>query len=386
MEKIKKHLGWHYLNEPKHLFLTLFLVLLGVFGFRYSLWAYSEIFAISLALEKSSGIFPDEPVVVNFSQAIFPGSLSDLAIEPKENIKTKWDADGKKLFIYPAFLWEVEKEYKVILPEVKSRLFVKGRQTEIKFSTLEYPKVASFSPKDQVKDITLDMEEPIVVGFSRPSGDFMVRVELDPTVPLIFQSSPEKNEARFLPKDKLREGIKYWVKVYLKHKKEPDENYRQVHVSSFETLPPPQEVWEKDHALRLEQAKKYTRAKKTLGKYMDVNLTQQIVSIFENGEILDSYIISSGKRGMETPKGEFSIHNKAPRVWSKKYGLYMPFWMAVASDGSFGFHELPEWPGGYKEGASHLGIPVSHGCMRLGVGAAKRVYDWAEIGTPVVIY
>jgi lipoprotein-anchoring transpeptidase ErfK/SrfK len=64
----------------------------------------------------------------------------------------------------------------------------------------------------------------------------------------------------------------------------------------------------------------------------------------------------------------------------------MPFWMAVAADGKFGIHELPEWPGGYKEGANHLGIPVSHGCIRLGVGPAKQVYDWTEVGTPVVIY
>jgi lipoprotein-anchoring transpeptidase ErfK/SrfK len=60
--------------------------------------------------------------------------------------------------------------------------------------------------------------------------------------------------------------------------------------------------------------------------------------------------------------------------------------MAIRADGKYGLHELPEWPNGYKEGASHLGIPVSHGCVRLGVGAAVRVFNWVEIGTPVVIY
>ena len=90
--------------------------------------------------------------------------------------------------------------------------------------------------------------------------------------------------------------------------------------------------------------------------------------------------------GMETPRGQTKIYNKYPRAFSRSYGLFMPYWMAIAADGSRGIHELPEWPNGYKEGANHLGIPVSHGCVRLGVGPAKFVYDWVQIGTPVVIY
>jgi hypothetical protein len=66
--------------------------------------------------------------------------------------------------------------------------------------------------------------------------------------------------------------------------------------------------------------------------------------------------------------------------------LYMPYWMAITPDGKYGIHELPEWPGGYKEGANHLGRPVSHGCVRLGVGAAKTVYEWASEGTTVVVH
>jgi lipoprotein-anchoring transpeptidase ErfK/SrfK len=110
------------------------------------------------------------------------------------------------------------------------------------------------------------------------------------------------------------------------------------------------------------------------------------MAIFDQGVILETYLISSGKRGMETPKGNFKIENKAPRPWSKEYGLFMPNWMALMPSGKVGIHELPEWPGGYKEGQSHLGTPVSHGCVRLGVGAAKKVYDWAEIGTSVIVY
>lgn len=55
-------------------------------------------------------------------------------------------------------------------------------------------------------------------------------------------------------------------------------------------------------------------------------------------------------------------------------------------NGYFGIHELPVWPDGIKEGENHLGTPVSHGCVRLGVGPAEFLYNWTPIGTPVKIY
>ena len=120
-------------------------------------------------------------------------------------------------------------------------------------------------------------------------------------------------------------------------------------------------------------------------KFVQIDLAHQKLYLFENRELVNSFTISSGKIGMATPKGVHQIYNKALRPYSKLYGLYMPYWSAITPDGLYGIHELPEWPNGYKEGESHLGIPVSHGCIRLGVGAAKYVYEWAPIGTAVVI-
>ena len=88
---------------------------------------------------------------------------------------------------------------------------------------------------------------------------------------------------------------------------------------------------------------------------------------------------------MPTPVGTFSINSKNPRGYSSTYDLYMPYWMAFIGS-KYGLHELPEWANGKKEGQDHLGKPVSHGCIRFGVGDAAAVYDWTEIGTPVVIH
>lgn len=120
-------------------------------------------------------------------------------------------------------------------------------------------------------------------------------------------------------------------------------------------------------------------------KVIEVNLSSQTLTRWENGVKLDENKISSGRRGMETPTGVFEIRSKAKIAYSRKYRLYMPYWMSFTSWGH-GIHELPIFRNGKREGSDHLGKPVSHGCVRLGVGAASTVYNWASVGTPVVIH
>lgn len=122
-----------------------------------------------------------------------------------------------------------------------------------------------------------------------------------------------------------------------------------------------------------------------LGKRIEINTGAQRLAYFLGGVKMGEFIISTGKRSMPTPKGHFKIDGKKLRAWSAQYGLWMPYWMSLRN-GYFGIHELPEWPSGYKEGADHLGKPVSHGCIRLDIGHAEFLYNWAEINTQVFIY
>jgi len=121
-----------------------------------------------------------------------------------------------------------------------------------------------------------------------------------------------------------------------------------------------------------------------LQKSIVVHLKTQKLDQVLGGVIMTTYTVSSGKASTPTPVGTFAIMNKAPRAWSHMAGLWMPWWMQFTKQGA-GLHELPEWPGGAKEGAAHLGTPVSHGCVRLGIGPAEALYDWAPIGTPVIV-
>lgn len=121
-----------------------------------------------------------------------------------------------------------------------------------------------------------------------------------------------------------------------------------------------------------------------LKKKIVINLKQQKLSYYIGPKPLGTYLVSTGAIGKTTPKGTFAVKNKVPRAWSASAGLWMPWWMSFIGT-KYGIHELPEWPNGKKEGENHLGKPVSHGCIRLGVGPAKTLYDWADVGTQVVV-
>lgn len=123
---------------------------------------------------------------------------------------------------------------------------------------------------------------------------------------------------------------------------------------------------------------------KRLPQKIVINLKTQKLDYFVGGQLWREYTISTGKAAMPTPQGTFKIINKSLKAWSKNYGLWMPFWLGL-DHGEFGIHELPVWPSGYREGAAHLGHPVSHGCIRLGIGPAQYLYERVATGTEVVI-
>lgn len=126
-----------------------------------------------------------------------------------------------------------------------------------------------------------------------------------------------------------------------------------------------------------------------LDRYIDIDLTKQVLTYYRLGRKIGEHKISSGKWSMPTPTGTFKTRNKISTAYSRRYKLYMDWWMAVTPDGLIGIHALPYWIiRGEKvhEGESHLGTPVSHGCIRLGLQAAKELYDWAPLGTTVIIH
>lgn len=377
-EKIKKSIK---------IFLLITAVTFGTLGIVFGIQARYAVTGADIRLEKNQNIEPEEAVVVDLPMLPFSEDYADgIRIVPDTVVNFRLDRGKKKLAIVPQKFWKPETDYKIVLPEGRTAILSKMDKSELSFSTVRYPRVSSLTPVDGSVDVILDAESPITVDFDKPTKGFFIDFVLDPNGPIIYQNNPEKTQFKLLPKENFPDGQKYNIKIFAKYVEEDDGGYFKIYESTFKTFLPANLVWEKDFNLRLEQARRFTRPQITAGKYIDINLANQVLTTFQDGKILNAYLVSSGMRGMDTPKGTYKIENKHPRAFSRGYGLYMPWWMALVSGGKFGIHELPEWPGGYKEGANHLGMPVSHGCIRLGVGAAKTIYDWAELGNPVVVH
>lgn len=126
-----------------------------------------------------------------------------------------------------------------------------------------------------------------------------------------------------------------------------------------------------------------------LPRYIEIDLSGQTLRAYRLGVKVMEERVSTGKWSMPTPQGEFQTRSKIRTAYSRRYALYMDYWMAITPDGAYGIHSLPYWKtknGIVYEGESHLGTPVSHGCIRLSPAAAKRLYDWAPVGTTVLIH
>jgi lipoprotein-anchoring transpeptidase ErfK/SrfK len=369
------------------LFWFLFAVFLA--GLFVITWWYWNVRSgpVDIQLKRSSLSSPRDPIVLRFSQAVQPSSLDNtVRIEPAHPLRIEWREEDHVLQLIPETDWPLESKYQVSLASGKTKWFGTTPKVIFRIEGPRYPEVSQITPAENEQDVLLGIEDPIRITFDRSVKDFFIDFRFDPPAEVVYENNPDKTEFSLLPKQPLQEGKQYTLSLYAKWRGSPDTSYQYLTKTNFTTLLPKQKNLEQDIGSRVMQAKEVTFAKKNTGKYIDVNLSNQVMTLFENGEVVDAYLISSGKRGMDTPKGEFSVQNKAPRPWSRQYGLYMPYWQAITPDGKYGIHELPEWPGGYKEGANHLGTPVSHGCVRLGVGAAERVYAWSDIGTPIIIY
>ncbi|MBD3360324.1 L,D-transpeptidase family protein [Candidatus Peregrinibacteria bacterium] len=134
------------------------------------------------------------------------------------------------------------------------------------------------------------------------------------------------------------------------------------------------------------------------GSIMDINLNGEktiIIDISEqqmylklDEQVIRIFPISSGKSSTPTPAGTTYISLKQNvRVAHKSPHYIMPKFMMFRA-GGYGIHALPSLGGDggwfWTEARDHIGIPVSHGCVRLLPEDADFAYEFANIGTKVI--
>ena len=135
-----------------------------------------------------------------------------------------------------------------------------------------------------------------------------------------------------------------------------------------------------------------------------ISLTEQKAYIYRDGKQVAWTMLATGRPNHRTPTGSFSILEKIPDKVSNTYGVIansdnevinwdahagvthvpegcrfvgspMPHWMRITYEG-VGMHQgdIP-----------NPGQTASHGCIRLPGELATKLYEIAEVGTPVTI-
>lgn len=120
-------------------------------------------------------------------------------------------------------------------------------------------------------------------------------------------------------------------------------------------------------------------------KYIEVRLNEQRLYAYENGFLKKTFLVSTGIPKYPTPPGTYSVLAKVPKKdyeWS--YGENDP-----------DNYDIKDVPWNLRFDAhlylhnaywhNNFGRVMSHGCVNINLANAKWLYEWADIGIPVII-
>jgi lipoprotein-anchoring transpeptidase ErfK/SrfK len=97
-----------------------------------------------------------------------------------------------------------------------------------------------------------------------------------------------------------------------------------------------------------------------------IDLSAQRMYVYVNGKRSYTWPVSTGKSGYRTPTGTFRPKRMKRVHYSNRYNdAYMP--NSIFFLGGYAIHGTTA--------TGSLGRPVSHGCVRLSQGNAKRLYN-----------
>ncbi|HEY1015697.1 MAG TPA: L,D-transpeptidase [Herpetosiphonaceae bacterium] len=119
-------------------------------------------------------------------------------------------------------------------------------------------------------------------------------------------------------------------------------------------------------------------------KEIVVDLSDQWLYAYQNGEQVFAAPVATGKDGFNTPAGEFSIYAKVP-LQTMRGSLNGETWVVPNVPHAMYFNGSVALHGTYWHNLFGSGTRISHGCVNLPLDAAAWIYDWARVGTSVTV-
>jgi lipoprotein-anchoring transpeptidase ErfK/SrfK len=140
------------------------------------------------------------------------------------------------------------------------------------------------------------------------------------------------------------------------------------------------------HVSVFERVIEATTTSATTSKHIVVDRSDQMLYAYDGEELYLKTAASTGKETMPTPRGQFEIFYKTPT-------RYMQGPLPGINEQ---FYDLPGVPwdmyftneGGAIHGAywhNNFGMQWSSGCVNVPIDVAKKLYEWAPLGTKVLV-
>jgi lipoprotein-anchoring transpeptidase ErfK/SrfK len=119
---------------------------------------------------------------------------------------------------------------------------------------------------------------------------------------------------------------------------------------------------------------------------LKVSLARRQVTVIENGKVQQRYTIAVGAPNSPTPTGSFAVTDRLET--GDPGGPYGCCILALSANAP---HAISDWDGGNRIAihstpeTSSIGLPVSHGCMRLTLAEGQWLLKHIPLGTPTLI-
>jgi hypothetical protein len=120
-------------------------------------------------------------------------------------------------------------------------------------------------------------------------------------------------------------------------------------------------------------------------KYIEVRLREQRLYAYENGVIEKTFLVSTGIAKYPTPEGSYTVTAKIfKKDYEWTYGENHPDNYDI-KDVKWNLRFAPSYYLHYAFWHNNFGHRMSHGCVNINKENAEWIYQWADIGIPVLI-
>jgi lipoprotein-anchoring transpeptidase ErfK/SrfK len=119
---------------------------------------------------------------------------------------------------------------------------------------------------------------------------------------------------------------------------------------------------------------------------INVSLHARRLTVSNNGKVIQKYTVAIGRPSAPTPTGRFAVTDRL--LTGNPSGPYGCCILALSATSP---HAIQGWTGGNRIAihstpeTSTIGLPVSHGCVRLTLAEGRWLMAHVPLGTPTII-